>query len=144
MNIEWIRQFCLSLPHVTEQIQWGNDLLFKVGGKMFAAVPLEPARIWLTFKCTPEDFAELTERPGIIPAPYLARAKWVAVEKEEALSREEILRLVKNSYEMVFAKLTRKVQAELRSGGMKKHKAAVKKTSPSKRKKAGRKNRRRD
>lgn len=144
MNIEWVRQFCLSLPCTTEQIQWGNDLLFKVAGEMFAAVPLEPARVWLTFKCPPEDFSELTERPGIIPAPYLARAKWVAMENEEALPREEVLRFVKKSYEMIFAKLTKKVQAELQSGEMKKHKASVKKTSARKRKKAGWKNRRRD
>jgi predicted DNA-binding protein (MmcQ/YjbR family) len=143
MNIEWVRQFCLSLPHATEQIQWGNDLLFKVGGKMFAAVPLEPARVFLTFKCTPEDFAELTERPGIIPAPYLARAKWIAVENEEALPREEVLRLVKKSYEMVFANLTRKLQTELQSGGTKKHKSAAKKTLSSTRKKTGRKKPRR-
>jgi predicted DNA-binding protein (MmcQ/YjbR family) len=143
MNIEWVRQFCLSLPHVTEQIQWGNDLLFKVGGKMFAAVPLEPARIFLTFKCNPEDFAELTERPGVIPAPYLARAKWVAVEREEALPREEVLGLVKKSYEMVFAKLTKKLQTELQSGGTEKRTASAKKTSPSKKKKPGRKKLRR-
>lgn len=75
MDIECLRRHCLSLPHVTEQVQWGDNLVFKVGGKMFAVAPLEPAEVWLSFKCSDEEFAELIERPGIIPAPYLARAK---------------------------------------------------------------------
>jgi predicted DNA-binding protein (MmcQ/YjbR family) len=72
MNVDWLRELCLSFPGATEQIQWGCDLLFKVGGKMFAITPLEPAPVCLSFKASPEKFAELTERPGIIPAPYLA------------------------------------------------------------------------
>jgi predicted DNA-binding protein (MmcQ/YjbR family) len=116
MDIEWVRQHCLSLPYTTEQIQWGNDLLFKVGDRMFAGMPLEPARVWLSLKADPEEFAELVEHPGVIPAPYMARAKWIAIENERALPRVEVLRLVSKSYEMVFAKLTRKLQAELAAG----------------------------
>jgi predicted DNA-binding protein (MmcQ/YjbR family) len=116
MDIEWVRQYCLSLPHTTEQIQWGNDLLFKVGGKMFAGMPLEPARVWLSLKADPEEFAELIENQGVIPAPYMARAKWIAMENERALPRNEVLRLVSKSYEMVFAKLSKKLQAELAAG----------------------------
>jgi predicted DNA-binding protein (MmcQ/YjbR family) len=74
MNTEWVRRYCLSLPRATETLQWGHDLVFKIGGKMFAVMNLEPFPPWLSFKCSAEDFAELTERPGIIPAPYLARA----------------------------------------------------------------------
>ena len=70
MDIEWIRKHCLSLAGATEQVQWGCDLVFKVGGKMFAVTPLEPARVWLSLKCEAEEFAELIERPGVIPAPY--------------------------------------------------------------------------
>src|SRR5436309_14169521 len=80
MNVDWLREVCLSFPGVTEQIQWGYDLLFKVGGKMFALTPLEPAPVCLSFKASSENFAELTERPNIIPAPYLARAQWVALQ----------------------------------------------------------------
>jgi predicted DNA-binding protein (MmcQ/YjbR family) len=120
MNIEWIRQHCLSLPYTTEQVQWGNDLLFKVGGKMFAGVPLEPAPVFLTVKADPEEFSELIEHPGVIPAPYLARAKWVAIEDERALPRTEILRLVSRSYELVFANLSKKLQAEFAAGKIKK------------------------
>ena len=80
MSVDWVRRVCLSLPHVTENVQWGYDLVFKVAGKMFAVTPLEPAPHALSFKCTPEEFATLVERPGIVPAPYMARASWVALE----------------------------------------------------------------
>ena len=74
MDIESVRKFCLSLPHVTEDVQWENDLLFRIGNKMFAVVSLESASDHcMSFKCTPEVFAELTEREGIMPAPYVAR-----------------------------------------------------------------------
>jgi predicted DNA-binding protein (MmcQ/YjbR family) len=64
-------------------------------------------------KCTPEEFAELTERPGIVPAPYSARMHWVALENWDALSRTEIKRLVKLSYDLVFAKLPKRAQTQL-------------------------------
>ncbi len=57
MDIDWIREYCLALPHTTEKVQWGDDLVFKVGEKMYAVVALEPGDQWLGFKCTPEDFA---------------------------------------------------------------------------------------
>jgi len=110
MDIDWLRQLCLSFPGATEQIQWGNDLLFKVGGKMFAAAPLEPAPVCLSFKASPENFAELTERAGIIPAPYLARAQWIALETREALPAEELARLLRESYELIIAKLPKKTR----------------------------------
>ena len=113
MSIDWIRTHCLSLPHSTEQMQWGDDLVFKVGGKMYAVMPLVPAPVRLSFKCTPEEFAELVERPGVIPAPYMARAQWVALESYDALPRAEIKRLLRQSYDLVLAKLPKKTQAEL-------------------------------
>jgi predicted DNA-binding protein (MmcQ/YjbR family) len=94
-------------------MQWGDDLVFKVGGKMYAVMPLIPAPVRLSFKCTPEEFADLVERPGVIPAPYMARAQWVALESFEALPRAEIKRLLRQSYELVFAKLPKKTQADL-------------------------------
>ena len=113
MDAEWLRKVCLAFPSTTEQMQWGCDLVFKVGGKMFAVAPLEPARVCLSFKCSDESFAELTERPQIIPAPYMARAKWVALESPEAISRAELAELLRDSYQMVFAKLPKRAQAEL-------------------------------
>lgn len=113
MDIDWIRRYCLSLPHATEKIQWGNDLVFKIEGKMFAVVVLEPAPVWMSFKCSPEDFAELTEREGIRPAPYMARAQWVALETADTLTPQELQAHVRRSYDLVFAKLPKKVQAKL-------------------------------
>ena len=113
MNVDWLRELCLSFPGATEQIQWGYDLLFKVGGKMFAVTPLEPAPVCLSFKASPENFAELTERPNIIPAPYLARAQWVALQTRDALPSEELSRLLRDSYDMVFAKLPKKTREAL-------------------------------
>ena len=115
MNVDWLRELCLSFPGATEQIQWGYDLVFKVGGKMFAATPLEPAPVCLSFKASPEKFAELTERPHIIPAPYLARAEWVALETRDAVPRDELASLLRESYELVAAKLPKKIRESLSS-----------------------------
>jgi predicted DNA-binding protein (MmcQ/YjbR family) len=120
MDIDDLRKLCLGFPGATEQIQWQDDLLFKVGGKVFAITPLEPSRIWLCVKADPEEFAELTERPRIIPAPYLARAKWIAVESKNALTPPEVDRLVRKSYELVSAKLPRKIREALSSNTQRK------------------------
>lgn len=115
MDIDWNREYCLALPHTTEKVQWGDNLVFKVGGKMYAVVALELREQWLGFKCTPEDFATLIERPGIIPAPYLARAHWVSLETGDALPRTEVERLLSQAYSLVFAKLPKKARAGLLS-----------------------------
>jgi predicted DNA-binding protein (MmcQ/YjbR family) len=114
MDIESVRSFCLSLPHADEKVQWGNDLLFRIGEKMFAVAALEPSHgVALSFKCTPETFAELVEREGIIPAPYMARHHWVGLERFDALPDRELKPLLKNAYQMVLEKLPRKVRAGL-------------------------------
>jgi len=116
MDIEFVRKFCLSLPHVTEDVQWESDLLFRIGKKMFAVVALDPASDHrMSFKCTPEVFAELTEREGIVPAPYVARYHWVALERFDAISERELKPLLKNAYEMVRDKLPKKIKEELTS-----------------------------
>ncbi|MEK6285297.1 MAG: MmcQ/YjbR family DNA-binding protein [Acidobacteriota bacterium] len=127
MDIDSIRNYCLSLPHATEDIQWGNDLLFRISGKIFAGISLDPPHSF-SFKCTPEKFDELIELEGIIPAPYTARNKWVMLESLDALGDSEIKPLIKNSYEMIFAKLTRKAHAELGAS----NKAAAKPKPPRK------------
>ncbi len=112
VNLDWIRKVCMSFPHVTEHVQW-EALVFKVGGKIIAVAPLEPSNRVLSFKCAPDDFTDLIERPGIFPAPYLARAQWVALESEDALPAAEVKKLLRKSYDLVFAKLPRKLQKEL-------------------------------
>ena len=117
-HIDWVRELCLSLPHTTEDIQWENDLLFRIAKKIYCVVPLEPeAAVKLSFKCTPEKFAELVEIDGIIPAPYMARNHWVAFVDMNALRQSEIRELIRNSYNMVVEKLPKKLQAELRESG---------------------------
>ena len=113
MSADWIRAHCMSLAHATEQVQWGDDLVFKIGGKMYAIAVLVPHKTVMSFKASPEEFAELVERPGVIPAPYMARAQWVALEREDALPRAELKRLLTQSYRLVMAKLPKKAQAEL-------------------------------
>src|SRR5688572_24059368 len=106
MNIEELREFCLSFPHATEDVKWEKDLCFSVGGKMFCVTGLEPeVSTQVSFKCTPEKFAELIERDGIIPAPYVARYHWVAVEKTGALDDDELSDLISNSYLLVYKNL---------------------------------------
>ena|SRR5437588_1192012 len=117
MDIESVRKYCLSFPHATENVQWANDLVFKIAGKMFAVVVLEGAsKYCMSFKCTPETFLELTEREGIDPAPYSARYHWVALETFDVLSDKELKALLRNSYDLVFDKLPKKVKAALGKG----------------------------
>lgn len=116
MDIEGIRRYCMALPHATENVQWGYDLCFKIDGKLFAVTPLEPAPVRLSFKASPENFQELCERPGVIPAPYMARAQWVALQQLNAIADSELRELLAESYRLVFERLPRKRQAELQSG----------------------------
>jgi predicted DNA-binding protein (MmcQ/YjbR family) len=113
MDIETVRRYCLSFPHATEDIKWGNDLLFRIAGKIFAVIALERPANAICFKCTPADFAELVEREGIIPAPYMARNNWVLIERLDALPRAELKRLIRDSYQMIAGKLPKKLRAEL-------------------------------
>jgi predicted DNA-binding protein (MmcQ/YjbR family) len=113
ITTDWLREVCMGFPGVTEQIQWGYDLVFKVGGKMFAVTPLEPAQVFLSFKASPENFAMLPERPNILPAPYLARAQWVSLQTKDAIPEGELELLLRESYELVVARLPQKVRATL-------------------------------
>jgi predicted DNA-binding protein (MmcQ/YjbR family) len=115
MNLDTIRAFCLSLPHATEQIQWENDLLFKVGGKMFAVVPLEPGNMLarLTFKTSKDKCAELLEIEGIERAAYIGRYDWVTLQRWDVLRDEEIRELVRESYGLVRDKLPKSARDEL-------------------------------
>jgi predicted DNA-binding protein (MmcQ/YjbR family) len=105
MTLDTVRTICRSLPGVTEDVKWGSDLCFLVAGKMFVVVNLEPPHS-IAFKCTPETFGELVERPGVIPAPYMARNMWVQEQAlGESLERRELEPLIRTSYELVVAKL---------------------------------------
>src|SRR5215471_12032781 len=114
MDIETVRSYCLSFPHATEKVQWGNDLVFKIAGKMFAVVVLEGAsKYCLSFKCTEEKFAELIEQDGIDPAPYSGRYHWVALETFDALPQKDLKTFLRKSYDLVFEKLPKKMKSQL-------------------------------
>ena len=109
-----LRQFALSLPQTKVVNQWGG-LVFKVVEKMFLLIVLDGETIeGVTLKCTPEEFDELTEIDGIIQAPYCAKRLWVCVTDLSALPPAELERRIRRSYDLVVAKLPKKVQATLR------------------------------
>lgn len=111
MELETMRQFCLSLPAVTEDVKWDVHLAFCIGGKMFLIADLEEP-FGYAFKADEEEFGELIQRNGIVPAPHLARAKWVKMANN-ALGAAELKDQVRKSYELIKAKLTKKLRAEL-------------------------------
>jgi predicted DNA-binding protein (MmcQ/YjbR family) len=113
MNVDSIRDFCLSFPQATEKLQWVDNLCFKIrGGKIFAMLGLDNPR--LCFKCTPEIFAELIEREDIRPAPYVGRYRWVMLDRLDAVRWDELRELIGQSYEMVAAKAPGKKAAKKR------------------------------
>lgn len=113
MRLDALRQFALSLPHTRPSEQWGG-VAFKVEEKVFLLITLDAATIEsVMFKCTPEEFAELTEIDGIAQAPYFAKRLWVAVTDLSALSAPELERRIRRSYELVVARLPKRVQAAL-------------------------------
>ncbi|HYD78934.1 MAG TPA: MmcQ/YjbR family DNA-binding protein [Paucimonas sp.] len=105
---------CAALPGVTQDTKWGNDLVYSVGGKMFAVTDMDYTGF--SFKVDDDRFLELTDRPGIVPAPYLARVKWIQLNDAKALPETEAIALVKRSYELVFARLTKKLQQQILHG----------------------------
>lgn len=113
MDFEKAKAFCRALPGATEDIKWGADTVFSVGARMFMVTGAGVSAHGMSFKAEDERFLELTDRPGFMPAPYLARAKWVCVTRADALSDAEAQALLRRSYELVFARLTKKLQREI-------------------------------
>jgi predicted DNA-binding protein (MmcQ/YjbR family) len=112
MEIEQLRRFCLSLPAVTEDIKWGNDLVFSIGSRMFCVTSLsQPFKY--SFKVKDDEFEELCATGNFSPAPYMARAKWVLVSNAGVMHNEEWKARIKQSYELVKNKLTKKERALL-------------------------------
>lgn len=112
MDLDTLRQICLTHPGATEEIQWGEHLLFKVGGKMFRITDLNDANN-TSFKVADEDFEELSASGTFIPAPHLQRAKWVKVIAPNFLKLTDWKERIAISYMLVKAKLPKKIQATL-------------------------------
>lgn len=113
MTLEDFRELCLSFPAATEEIKWENDLCFLIGKKMFAVAGLDRQPVSVSFKTSPEMFDQMIERSGFVPAPYLARYKWVTIQDIDGLNKEELRSLISNSYELVLAKLPQKIKNKL-------------------------------
>ncbi|WP_158885439.1 MmcQ/YjbR family DNA-binding protein [Rhodanobacter sp. L36] len=114
LDVRGLRSLCGNWPGVSEEIKWGADLVFSVAGKMFVITPSDGSEGGrLSFKAAEDRFLELTDRPGIVPAAYLARARWVSVIEPGRFSTETLQGLVRESYLAVHGKLSKKLQAEL-------------------------------
>jgi predicted DNA-binding protein (MmcQ/YjbR family) len=120
MDAERIRAFLLTLPHVAETMQWGANLVFwagdkAIGGKMFALVNLDDDRRGgvISYAAGPEHYAELLELEGISPAPYLARAHWVAAASWDIFRPTEWQSELTHARDLVFAKLPKRTHTVL-------------------------------
>jgi len=117
MSLAPLRKLCGSLPGATRDIKWGADEVYSVGNKMFAVFFVDGRTTRnVSFKVDPERFLELTDRPGIVPAPYLARAHWVQLQEPDALRADDAKALLARSHALVFSKLTRKLRAQIDGG----------------------------
>ena len=114
MNVEDIQAICRKLPAVTEDIKWGQDLVFSVGGKMFCVVGLDQSPTTASFKVKDEEFDEMSSWPGFKPAPYVAKYKWVWVDDINKMKKADWKKYVQQSYELVKAKLTAKMRKQLK------------------------------
>ena len=114
MNIELLRNFCKSLPFVTEDIKWSNDLCFCIGDKIFCAAQLTTP-LSISFKVKDEEFDELSSSIGVLPAPYAARYKWILVTDLNKFSKKEWEYYIRQSYDIVKSKLPKKFSNQLKS-----------------------------
>ena len=114
MDEQALRALTANWPGVESAVKWDDDLIFMVDGKMFAGLCLRGKHAGkLAFKVEAERFLEFTDRPGIVPAPYLARAHWISMDDPAALPRAELEALLRRAYELVREKLPKKRQREL-------------------------------
>jgi predicted DNA-binding protein (MmcQ/YjbR family) len=104
MSIDSVRAYCLSFPDTTEGLQWGDNLLLRVRGRIFAMLSLDAAPIPITLKSTPEKVAQLLEIDGIERAAYVGRYNWVSLGRFDVVPWSELKELIRESYELVAAK----------------------------------------
>ena len=114
MDVEAIRKHCLSLPNATADLkpEWGDSVLFRIAGKIFASMSLTEVPLNMNVKCTPERFAELLEIDGVRPADYVGRYQWINFPLKGVFRDAEIKDLIRESYENVKAKLPKSVLAK--------------------------------
>ena len=115
MTYKDLHLFLAKLPGATLSVQWGEAHVFKIGGKMFAVLsgPPDGEPRSFSFKASDESFEILINLDGIIPAPYLARAKWVRFDKPQRLPTPELKAYLTRARTLVAANLPKKKQKEL-------------------------------
>lgn len=111
MTPEAFDKAALALPGVTMTVQWGDDRVYKVGGKMFAVYG--PSDDSFSFKASDIAFEVLTETGRGEPAPYLAKAKWVRILSLKDQDRAEVADWLTSAHGLIAAKLTKKLRAEI-------------------------------
>jgi len=118
MTRDEFNDYCARLKATTNVVQWGGSSVWKVGGKIFAICSVwgEGQTDKISFKCSDHSFQVLCELPGVIPAPYLARGKWVQVTSGETLSDDDIKSYIEEAHSIIAAKLTIKLRTELGLG----------------------------
>lgn len=108
-DVDWIRELCLSLADVTEDMPWGDDLCFKVRGKIFTGVVLSDGKFpRVTLKCSPDAIHELLEIEGVVRAPYVGRYDWIQLSNSNVLPADDVEALIRESYKLVAAKALKK------------------------------------
>ena len=113
MTIEDLQTICKKLKGVTEDIKWENHLCFNIGGKMFLVTSPDNIPNSASFKASDEEFDEYCNKKGFIPAPYMARHKWVHLDDIKRLSKKQWEKAITTSYELLSAKLTVKLKKEI-------------------------------
>ncbi|MCP4460007.1 MAG: hypothetical protein GY816_18590 [Cytophagales bacterium] len=113
MEIDQLREYCLSMTGTTEGMKWGENLTFMVGGKIFAVFSLDTTPINASFQVSDEDFETMSERERMKPAPYFAKNIWICVENIGIVSDNEWKEILTNAYEIIKAKLPEKVRENL-------------------------------
>lgn len=133
MTVEELREICLQLKGVTEDIKWEDHLCFSVGGKMFLVCSPDNVPPSASIKVSNEDFELLTSRSGIIPAPYLARNKWIYLADISTFSRKQWSSYIEAAYKIIGSKLPKKLQMAFEIIQPPEQKASHKRTSAKKR-----------
>ena len=105
-------EHCRKLPGATEDVKWGNDLIFSVGGKMFAGFQL-PDGEPIGFKVEPGIFQAMVGKNGVITAPYMAKHKWVLVQDPKKVGDTELKELIAKSHALILSRLPKKLQVKL-------------------------------
>jgi predicted DNA-binding protein (MmcQ/YjbR family) len=113
LNIEELRDYCLQKPGVTESFPFGEDtLVFKVGDKIFLLTGLN--ELSFNAKCDPELAVELREQYNEVkPGYHMNKKHWNTIYTDGSLTNKQLREMVDHSYELVFASLPKKLQAEI-------------------------------